>query len=150
MTDTWRHLFVDGEYAQRPKILAGLSLEQVTCRPSEASHTIYEELWHVTEWQDFVVFRDEKEHETWTKGEGYPEKPPGSEQDWHDLVGRFLSGLEKATEKALEWTDSPEKLEIESDPGITMSDNLVSLAVHNAYHLGKIVALRQMIGAWPP
>jgi hypothetical protein len=24
------------------------------------------------------------------------------------------------------------------------------LAVHNAYHLGKIVALRQVIDAWPP
>jgi hypothetical protein len=24
------------------------------------------------------------------------------------------------------------------------------VAVHNAYHLGKIVALRQRIGAWPP
>ena len=24
------------------------------------------------------------------------------------------------------------------------------MAVHNAYHLGKIVALRQRIGAWPP
>lgn len=143
MTDKWRHLFVDGEYAQREKILAGLSLEQVTLRPSERSHTIYEELWHVTEWQDFVVFRGE---ENWTKGEGYPAKPPGSEQDWHDLVSRFLSGLEKA----LEWTDSPEKLATESDPGNTMSDDLVSLAVHNAYHLGKIVALRQLIGAWPP
>jgi hypothetical protein len=30
-----------------------------------------------------------------------------------------------------------------------MADNLVSLAVHNAYHLGKIVALRQMMGIWP-
>jgi len=24
------------------------------------------------------------------------------------------------------------------------------VAIHNAYHLGKIVALRQRIGAWPP
>jgi hypothetical protein len=31
-----------------------------------------------------------------------------------------------------------------------MADALNSLAVHNAYHLGKIVALRQSIGAWPP
>jgi hypothetical protein len=27
---------------------------------------------------------------------------------------------------------------------------LESLAVHYAYHLGKIVALRQVIDAWPP
>jgi hypothetical protein len=31
-----------------------------------------------------------------------------------------------------------------------MADELYCVAVHNAYHLGKIVALRQRIGAWPP
>lgn len=145
MNNKWRHLFVDGEYAARQKILSGLTLEQVIYRPSEQSHSIYEELWHTTKWQQIVAFRDE-EYETWANEELYPEKAPVSEQDWRDLVSQFLSGLEKA----LEWASSPEKLKIESDPGITMDDNLVSLAVHNAYHLGKIVALRQMIGAWQP
>jgi hypothetical protein len=44
----------------------------------------------------------------------------------------------------------PERLAIEVEPGVTMADELNCLAVHNAYHLGKIVALRQRIGAWPP
>jgi len=35
-------------------------------------------------------------------------------------------------------------------PGVTLAEELESLAVHNAYHLGKIVALRQVIDAWPP
>jgi uncharacterized damage-inducible protein DinB len=146
MKDKWRHLFVDGEYALREKILSGLTLEQVTHRPSEQSHSIYEELWHTTKWQHIVVFRDEEEDKSWANGDLYPKNLPVSESDWHDLVREFLSGLEKA----LEWTVAPEKLEMESDPGITMDDNLVSLAVHNAYHLGKIVALRQMIGVWQP
>jgi len=146
MNNKWRHLFVDGEYAARQKILSGLTLEQVIYRPSEQSHSIYEELWHTTKWQQIIVFRDEEEYGTSANGQLYPEKVPASEQDWRDLVGQFLSGLEKA----LEWADSLEKLKIESDPGITMDDYLVSLAVHNAYHLGKIVALRQMIGAWQP
>jgi hypothetical protein len=33
---------------------------------------------------------------------------------------------------------------------VTLADERNSVAVHNAYHLGKIVALRQRIGAWPP
>jgi hypothetical protein len=41
-------------------------------------------------------------------------------------------------------------LALEVEPGVTMADELNSVAVHNAYHLGKIVALRQRIGAWPP
>jgi hypothetical protein len=31
-----------------------------------------------------------------------------------------------------------------------MGEELNCLAVHNAYHLGKVVALRKRIGAWPP
>lgn len=33
---------------------------------------------------------------------------------------------------------------------MTWRDALEFLAVHSAYHLGKIVLLRQLIGAWPP
>ena len=50
----WRHLFVDGEYAQRQRILSGLTLEQVTRQPSERSHSIYEELWHAARWGFYV------------------------------------------------------------------------------------------------
>jgi hypothetical protein len=38
----------------------------------------------------------------------------------------------------------------EAHPEGTLAERLESLAIHNAYHLGKIVALRQVIGAWPP
>jgi len=44
----------------------------------------------------------------------------------------------------------PERLAAEIEPGVTLADELNSVAVHNAYHFGKIVALRQRIGAWPP
>jgi hypothetical protein len=141
----WRHLFVDGEYARREKILAGLSLEQVNRVPSERSHSIYAELWHATRWQTILVQRDEDLYAAYQKGETYP-ADPCSQEEWSALVDEFLSGLEKA----LEWGSSPEKLAVEVDPGETMADVLHSLAVHNAYHLGKIVAVRQLIGAWPP
>ena len=45
---------------------------------------------------------------------------------------------------------APERLALETEPGVTMAVELHGLAVHNAYHLGKIVALRQILGAWPP
>ena len=45
---------------------------------------------------------------------------------------------------------TPDRLALEVEPGVTMADELNSVAVHNAYHFGKIVALRQRIGAWPP
>ena len=33
---------------------------------------------------------------------------------------------------------------------ILVRDQLISLAAHNAYHLGRIVLLRQLLQAWPP
>jgi len=138
--DKWKHLLVDGEFMEREKILSGLTLEQAARKPSELSHTIYEELWHASRWQNIVVLRDEGLYEDW------PVEPPATEEEWRALVAEFLAGLEKA----LEWARSPEKLARETGPGFTMADALHSLAVHTTYHLGKIVAVRQFIGAWPP
>lgn len=140
----WQHLFVDGEYATPEQILSSLTLEQVIHLPSKASHSIYEELWHLTRWQTIIVFRDEALYETWAKGEHYPSQGPTSEQDWHELVKRFYVGLEEV----FVWTNSPERLRMETDPGITMEDNLTLLAMHNAYHFGKIVAIRELFGPW--
>jgi hypothetical protein len=143
----WRHLFVDGEFAPRAEILAGLTLGEATRRLSPESHTIYEELWHANEWQKIVVRRDRALYEGWKRGEVYPPPDaPASEDEWRALVAEFLSGLDGA----LEWASSPEKLATKTSSDYTMEDVLHSLAVHSSYHLGKIVAIRQAIGAWPP
>ncbi|HYN86139.1 MAG TPA: DinB family protein [Pyrinomonadaceae bacterium] len=146
MGDKWRHLFVDGEFAPRAEILAGLTLDEATRRPSPDSHTVYEELWHANEWQKIVVLRDKGRYEGWQRGEVYPPAPPASEDEWRALVSEFLSGLDRA----LEWAASPEKLATKTSADNTMEDVLHSLAVHSSYHLGKIVAIRQALGAWPP
>ena len=138
---TWEHLFLTGEFRARADLLSGLNLEQVTLRPAGMSHSIYDELWHAAMWQRTVV-----ERESAVGGDYYPSAAPEHEQQWHDVVRLFLDGARAA----VAWSESPERLALEVEPGVTMADELHSLAVHNAYHLGKIVALRQMIGAWPP
>ena len=136
----WEHLFLTGEFPARADLLSGLSLEQVTLRPDGASHSIYEELWHAAGYQRSVVERDP------ATGDYYPSAAPEHEQQWHDLVQQFLEGAQAA----VAWAQAPDRLTVEVEPGLTMADELNSVAVHNAYHLGKIVALRQRIGAWPP
>ncbi|GAC1419193.1 MAG: hypothetical protein NVSMB62_11680 [Acidobacteriaceae bacterium] len=42
-----------------------------------------------------------------------------------------------------------------SRPGLAVrempvGDQLIPRAAHAAYHLGRVVLLRQMLGAWPP
>src|ERR1044072_7961153 len=136
----WEHLFLTGEFPARANLLSGLTLEQVTLRPDGASHSIYEELWHAAGDQRSIVERVQAD------GEYYPSAPPEHEQQWHDLVQQFLEGAQAA----VAWAQAPDRLAMEVEPGVTMADELHSVAVHNAYHLGKIVALRQRIGAWPP
>jgi hypothetical protein len=137
-------MFVSGEFAEREKLLADLTLEQVNHVPPGVSHSIFAELWHLTRWQVIIAFRDEDLYTVWEWGENFPSTPAGSLEEWHALVARYRSSVEKV----LEWAASPEKLALETDPGVTMADNLNSLAVHNAYHFGKIMSLRQQQGAW--
>jgi hypothetical protein len=138
--DEWKHLFLTGEFPARADLLSGLTLEQVTLRPDGSSHSIYEELWHAAGYQRSIVERDQ------TDGEHYPSAAPEHEQQWHDLVQQFLEGAQAAVALA----QAPDRVAVEVEPGVTMGDELHCVAVHNAYHLGKIVALRQRIGAWPP
>ena len=134
------HLFLVGEFPERARLLAGLTLEQVTLRPDGASHSIYEELWHAAAYQQSIIEPGNP------PGDRYPNAAPEHEHQWHDLVRVFLDGARAAAAMGQE----PERLARELEPGLTMADELSSVAVHNAYHLGKIVALRQRIGAWPP
>ena len=134
------HLFLVGEFPARARLLSGLTLEQATLCPDGASHSIYEELWHVVAYQQSIIASGDP------AGDRYPSAAPEHEHQWHDLVRVFLDGARAAA--ALGHT--PDRLALEVEPGVTLSDELSSVAVHNAYHLGKIVALRQRIGAWPP
>ncbi len=49
------HLFLVGEFAERSRLLSGLTLEQVTLRPEGASHSIYDELWHIVLYQQSII-----------------------------------------------------------------------------------------------
>ena len=134
------HLFLVGEFPERAHLLSGLTLEQVTLCPAGASHSIYEELWHVVAYQQSIVASGDPD------GDRYPRAAPVHLAQWHDLVRVFLEGARAAAA----FGQAPERLAQEVEPGVNMEDELNSVAVHNAYHLGKIVALRQQIGAWPP
>jgi uncharacterized damage-inducible protein DinB len=142
-----KHLFLDGEFPPRARLLSGLTAEQATRRPEGASHSIYEELWHLVAWQRIVVERDEAAGERWADPSvDFPGEQTVDQRSWDELVAAYLEGARKA----VDWGTPPSKLDMEVGPGETMADALQCLAVHNAFHFGKIVALRQVMGAWPP
>lgn len=135
------HLFLDGEFGERSRLLSGLTLEQVTLRPEGASHSIYDELWHLVGYQQLIIAPGSV-----SPDDRYPTKQPEHEDEWHRLVQLFLTGARAAADLH----GAQARLAAEVEPGVTLADELNCVAVHNAYHFGKIVALRQRIGAWPP
>lgn len=144
---TLQGLFTDFEYAPRAHIIT-VPFAYVGVQPGASHHSIYEELWHLTKWQTFVVrmARGEAVRLDY-KEDDFPEtQAPADEEAWRALVAEFLEGSEAAATLA----GDENALAISLADGVTVRERLEALAVHNAYHLGKIVLSRQFLGVWVP
>ena len=157
MNELAQALTAESAHAAPAHILEALS-EKLVHRPVPgAPHTIYQELWHLAFWQQMTL--------DWISGREtpYPSQPsdpfPTEDQiaaePWPTLCSRFLDGAAQAATA----TENPDHLttivRCPSRPGhpvrlMTVQEQLVSLTAHNAYHFGRIVLLRQLLGAWPP
>ncbi len=136
------------------RALSGLTQEQATTKPCDSPHSIADILAHLNFWQNWAM----------SAIGGEPNPMPATAADgwvrltdsWDDLVKEFLAGLEKA--KTL--TDDEPLLQQPFDPESkigwgfekhSIGEVIVDvIAVHNAHHLGQIILLRRMLGAWPP
>lgn len=142
-----QRLFVDLEYAPREHVVT-VPFAYVGVQPGASHHSIFEELWHLTKWQTFVLqtARGEAARSNF-KEDDFPEaQAPAGEEAWQVLVAEFLEGSEAAATLA----GDEEALAVRLADGVTLREHLEMLAVHNAYHLGKIVLLRQLLGVWVP
>jgi uncharacterized damage-inducible protein DinB len=128
--------------------LEGLDAETAGTRPDGWPHGIHEILGHIVWWQDLSLrwLAGESVVPPSTPEEAWPVGPGGSET-WEATAARFREGLERAREAAL-----AEDLEAPMPvlPETTRLECLHVLAAHNSYHLGQIVMLRRLLGAWPP
>lgn len=152
----------DGYAAAPKRILDGLvnghgSDALTHQKPAGAPHSIYEELWHVVFWQQITL--------EWIGGietpypksslDGFPTVLDMEKETFGALCGRFFAGLNAAVEAANDRLRHDRKVRCTSRPGqptrtMTVLEQLENLSAHNAYHLGRIVLLRQLLGAWPP
>jgi uncharacterized damage-inducible protein DinB len=145
-------------YAARPaSVLEGLTAEQAHREVDGSPHTIYQELWHIAFWQKISL--------DWMggietpfpahAGEGFPSAAQAADESWEALCRRFLDDNAQASAVAQDQRLLEQPIRCASRPGhpirtMTVREQLENLAAHNAYHLGRIVLLRQLIGAWPP
>lgn len=119
-------------------------------RPKGAPHSPWEELEHmrIAQW-DILEFSRDPDHVSPKFPDGYwpasPEPPDG--KAWDRSVHAFCQDLQSLC--ALIADDSADLYaRIPHGTGQTLLREALLAADHNAYHLGQLVLLRRMLGAW--
>lgn len=140
----WSDHNKDTAYSPISRILGGLTAEQAGTLVPGLPHSIYQELWHAAIWQRLVLDKDEEARKSW-EGQMFPASPaPESATEWQGLADTFFADIQKGEHIAAD-TVTLDQLYFED---FTAREVLEDLAVHNAYHLARIVTLRQVLGLW--
>ena len=119
-------------------------------RPQGAEHSPWEVLEHlrIAQW-DILDFSQNAEYKELKWPDEYWPKTaaPADEKAWDQSVIAFRSDLKAMCDLvADERTDLFAK--IPHGDGQTVLREALVVADHNAYHLGELVLLRRMLGAW--
>jgi hypothetical protein len=132
-------------------VIAGFPSEHIN---SKAPHTPYS-FWHfvehirIAQWDILEFIRDPR-HVSPNYPEGYRPRPDETtdQRGWQESIQGMLTDLEALKQMVRDpKTDlfSP----IAHAPSYTIFREIVLAADHNAYHIGEIAILRQVIDIWP-
>lgn len=137
------HVAFDAAVSEMPPELQGR-------KPEGAAHTPWEILEHlrIAQW-DILEFSRDPKHVSpnfpngyWPREEAPPE--PGS---WDKSVDLFRSDLQ-AFRELVEDSSTDLLTPIPHGDGQTVLREVLVVADHNAYHLGELVLVRRLLGAW--
>ena len=119
-------------------------------RPKGAAHSAWEVLEHmrIAQW-DILEFSRDPAHQSPERPGGYwPHTPaPPDAKAWDKSVRAFRRDLKAMCDLAANpATDLYTR--IPHGDGQTILKETLLVADHNAYHLGELVLLRRLLGAW--
>jgi hypothetical protein len=119
-------------------------------RPEGASHSPWEVVEHMrlALW-DILEFSRNPKHKSpeWPGGYWPRTRAPRNKQAWEQSVQAFRDDLKEMSDLvANESTDLFAK--IPHGDGQTILREALLAADHNAYHLGELVVVRRLLGAW--
>ncbi len=119
-------------------------------KPDGAPHTAWQLLEHmrIAQW-DILEFSRNAKHASPQWPEGYwpkTEKPP-SDAAWKKSISSFKKDL-AAMQKLVEDPKTDLYTKIPHGTGQNILREALLAADHNAYHIGQLVLLRRLLGAW--
>ena len=127
--------------------LDGLTAEQAGARPDGWPYSIAQQVAHMLFWQRHM-------HEELEKGEAVEVStaaaswPDVAVEDWPRVRDDFLAILEKNKELARD-ADLLQRPYREGK-SFSLGVKLLNMVTHDSYHLGQVVLMRRLLGAWPP
>jgi DinB superfamily len=137
------HTTFDDAVADMPAALQGKI-------PKDAEHSPWQLLEHLrlAQW-DILEFAINAKHKSPKWPEGYWPKiaAPPNKQAWQKSVQAFRSDMKRFT-KILADDSTDLFARIPHGGGQTILRQALLAADHNAYHLGQLVLVRRLLGAW--
>jgi hypothetical protein len=119
-------------------------------KPKGVEHSPWELLEHlrIAQW-DILEFSRDAKHKSPDFPSGYwpAEQAPPNEKAWDKSVAAFRSDL-KALIELVKDPSTDLFAKIAHGDGQTILRQAMMTADHNAYHLGQLVQVRKMLGAW--
>jgi len=120
-------------------------------RPEGAEHSPWEVLEHmrIAQW-DILEFSRDSKHVSpqWPEGYWPVTKAPPNARAWNQSVRAFRADLE-AMRKLVADESTDLFAAIPHGDGQTVMREALLVAAHNSYHIGEMVLLRRLLGAWP-
>jgi len=137
------HATFEAAIADMPAKLRGV-------KPHGAAHSAWEIVEHlrIAQW-DILEFSRNPKHVSPDFPSGYwPESTaPAGDTAWRKSIEEFRTGLD-AMHKLIADPTTDLFARIPHGDGQTILREALLLADHNAYHLGELVLLRRLLGAW--
>jgi hypothetical protein len=140
-----------GAHAKFAEIVAGIPPKILGQKPAGLPHSLWMLLEHlrIAQWDILEFTRNSKYASRKWPGEYWPKTDaPPSSAAWNASVKKFHQDL-KAMQKLVKDPKTDLFARIPWGDGQTILREALLLADHNAYHLGQMLDVRRLLGAWP-
>jgi hypothetical protein len=139
-----------GAHVSFDEAVKGLAPTLRGLKPPGQPHTAWRLLEHlrIAQW-DILEFSRDPKHQSpeWPDGYWPRSDAPPRPVDWNASIRRFRADL-KAMQDLVSNPRNDLLVPIPHGQGQTLLREAVLVIDHNAYHLGQLMALRRILGAW--